>query len=500
MRRVPVSLLVAVLTIAFVSVTAQGLSLRKLTGRCDQGSAHSRHECRSSLLPPAYPISEMGHPDDGGGMDHSGRTRSVTTLTAPDRPADRVFRLTAARERAEVDGRRRMAYTLNGRTPAPELRVTQGELVEVVLRNRNITEGTSLHWHGVDVSGRNDGVSGVTQNAVLPGGRYVYRFVVPDAGTYWYHSHQHARRQIAGGLFGAFVVAPRQPLPSGLDVVAAIHSYKATSTINGTTKPEQIVAPPGTAVRVRFINTNNGPVRVASSQSFRVVAIDGTEVQQPSELSGAYVEIPAGGRADLGLTIADFPVRVGVPGGPSLRIGPDGAAAPGPVLASTQFDPLVYGHAEQPVELGPPDRSFRYVIGQRRGFLDGRRGNWYTINGRGLPHVPMYVVHAGDVVRLRYVNRTAVVHPMHLHGHHFRVISRDGQPATGSPWWADSLDVEPGEQYTVEFVADNPGVWMFHCHNLPHVAQGLMTHLMYDDVRTPFRIGRVSPRLVNAPE
>ena len=65
--------------------------------------------------------------------------------------------------------------------------------MEVVLRNRNITVGTTLHWHGVALSGRNDGVAGVTQNAALPGHRYVYRFVVPDAGTYWYHSHQHAR-------------------------------------------------------------------------------------------------------------------------------------------------------------------------------------------------------------------------------------------------------------------------------------------------------------------
>lgn len=89
---------------------------------------------------------------------------------------------------------------------------------------------------------------------------------------------------------------------------------------------------------------------------------------------------------------------------------------------------------------------------------------------------------------------------MHLHGHHFRVVSRDGRPSVGAPWWADSLKVNPGQEFVVEFVADNPGVWMFHCHNLPHVAQGLMTHLMYDDVRTPFRIGRVGPGLRNDPE
>ncbi len=114
-----------------------------------------------------------------------------------------MFDLTAARQRIRVGGQSRIAYTIDGSTPGPILNVTQGDLVEVVLRNRNIPAGTSLHWHGVDISGRNDGVAGVTQNAVLPGHHYVYRFVVPDAGTYWYHSHQHARHQVAAGLFGA---------------------------------------------------------------------------------------------------------------------------------------------------------------------------------------------------------------------------------------------------------------------------------------------------------
>jgi FtsP/CotA-like multicopper oxidase with cupredoxin domain len=471
--------------------------------RCELRSPEARRECRASLLPASYSIGAMGYPDDGGGMDHGShhKMRSVTTLTAPARPADRTFRLTAARQKAVVNGRPRMAFTLNGTTPGPLLQVRQGELVEVVLRNRNIKVGTSLHWHGVDLSGRNDGVSGVTQNAVPPGRRYVYRFIVPDAGTYWYHSHQHADRQISGGLFGVLVVAPRNaPAENGLDLVAAVHSYGSTSTINGSRTPEPVTAAPGTPVRVRFVNTNNGPVHVAANGPFRVVAIDGFDVQQPSELSDTYVEVPAGGRADLSLVTGESALRVGVVGGPSLVIGDPGSPAPGPVASAGKFDPLAYGQSDRPVDLGPVDREFRYVIDQRSGYLNGRVGNWYTINGRSLPHVPMYMVHRGDVVRLKYVNRTAVPHPMHLHGHHFRVISRDGQPSTGAPWWADSLEVSPGQSYWVEFVADNPGVWMFHCHNLPHVRQGLMTHLMYENVRTPFRVGRVNAHLSNLPE
>ena len=68
---------------------------------------------------------------------------------------------------------------------------------------------------------------------------------------------------------------------------------------------------------------------------------------------------------------------------------------------------------------------------------------------------------------------------------------------SGSPWWIDSLDVEDGESYEIAFVADNPGIWMDHCHNLPHAQQGLVAHLMYDGVSTPFR---VKGEAGNAPE
>lgn len=78
---------------------------------------------------------------------------------------------------------------------------------------------------------------------------------------------------------------------------------------------------------------------------------------------------------------------------------------------------------------------------------------------------------------------------MHLHGHHALVLSRDGKAATGSPWWVDSLNVANGETYEVGLVANNPGLWMDHCHNLPHAAQGLVSHLMYSNVKTPFTVG-----------
>lgn len=128
-------------------------------------------------------------------------------------------------------------------------------------------------------------------------------------------------------------------------------------------------------------------------------------------------------------------------------------------------------------------------MGRRPGFVDGRPGLWWTVNGHLWPDVPMFVVSEGDVVRVHVTNTSGDVHPLHLHGHHAVVLSRNGVRATGSPWWVDTLDVADGESYEVAFVADNPGIWMDHCHNLTHAAQGLVAHLMYTGITEPYRIG-----------
>jgi len=152
---------------------------------------------------------------------------------------------------------------------------------------------------------------------------------------------------------------------------------------------------------------------------------------------------------------------------------------------------------QAPLDFDPtsPDRSFDYVIARRFGIIDGRPGNFWTINGRLFPDVPMFHVREGDVVAMRIVNDSGEVHPMHLHGHHVVVLSRDGVAASGSPWIVDSLDVHPGETYEIAFVADNPGIWSDHCHTLPHAVDGLVAHVMYEGVTTPFTINGAAGNL-----
>jgi len=185
-------------------------------------------------------------------------------------------------------------------------------------------------------------------------------------------------------------------------------------------------------------------------------------------------------------------VRVGLVGtGVAITIGPSGGPLVGETKPTTSFDPLTYGRrSATPVSSSSAfDRTFHLRITKKLGFFDGRPGRQWALNGKIYPDVPMFVVEQGDLVRVTIANDTSVVHPMHLHGHHALVLSRNGEPSLGSPWWTDTLNVDPGDEYTIAFRADNPGIWMDHCHNLGHAAAGLTMHLAYSGVTTPFLVG-----------
>jgi FtsP/CotA-like multicopper oxidase with cupredoxin domain len=238
------------------------------------------------------------------------------------------------------------------------------------------------------------------------------------------------------------------------------------------------------------INTDNGPMTTwVSGAPYRVVAVDGYDVNRPGQVEDRALVVTAGGRSDLEIVVPRGGARVELAGA-AVVLGPSGTTVQAAPAPEGFVDPLTYGEpAETGLAAGPPDRAFEYVIGRRPGFHDGRPGVWWTINGHLWPDVPMFTVATGDLVTFRIENRSGEVHPMHLHGHHAVVLSRDGVEATGAPWWVDSLNVRDGESYVIAFEADNPGIWMDHCHNLPHAAEGLVAHLMYAGYSTPFMAG-----------
>jgi FtsP/CotA-like multicopper oxidase with cupredoxin domain len=293
--------------------------------------------------------------------------------------------------------------------------------------------------------------------------------------------------QVQKGLLGALVVTPTAPADApdgGVDQLALMHVYDGVPTLNGRSGDVPVDVPDGTTVRVRVVNTDNGAAMVWTGAQYRVLAVDGYDLNGPTTVSGRGVRLTAGGRVDLEVTA---PARIELGGTSGLVLGSGGPAVPQP---DRLVDLLTYG-TPAPLGFDPDraDRQFRYSIGRRPGFLDGRPGLWWSINGHLFPDVPMFVVEEGDVVRMHLENHSGAVHPMHLHGHHAVVLARNGVEATGSPWWIDSLDVASGDNYDIAFVADNPGIWMDHCHNLPHAAQGLVAHLMYAGLTEPFRVG-----------
>ena len=184
-----------------------------------------------------------------------------------------------------------------------------------------------------------------------------------------------------------------------------------------------------------MVNTNNGlaPLWVTGAP-YRVLAVDGTDLNAPGEVEGEKYGLPAGGRVDLGITVPPGGVRVDFAGTTTLVLGEDPENGEQPQAPDEFVDLLSYG---EPADLGldpeQADRRFEYRIGKRPGFLDGVPGMWWSINGHLFPDVPMFMVTEGDVVVMEIDNGSDDAHPMHLHGHHAVVLSRDGEPATGSP-------------------------------------------------------------------
>ena len=454
----------------------------------------------SSFVPSEYTATEMGYVDDGGvpvpgGHDHGELFAGgvpVASLTGDvDGPADVAVTLVARQERfrlatgEEVDG-----YTLNGTSPGPTLHVAQGKLLEVRLVNESVAGGTTLHWHGVAVPNADDGVAGVTQDAVPVGGSHVYRFWPRSAGTYWYHSHQLSHEQVERGLLGALVVdPPGTAVDEATDVVALTHLYAGRRTVAGRTGDVPVPAARTAGADPRDQHRQRPDPPWVTGAPFRVLAVDGTDVHEPDPGHRPAVDVTAGGRVDLEVVRRD---RCGPrDGGRGVRAASSGRrAAPPP---SRQPEPWWTccttaprrrsgsTRRPRPAASTTPSAAAPASSTAARAVVDGERA---PVPGHADVHGGQ-----GDVVRMRITNTSGEVHPMHLHGHRMVVLARDGVAASGSPWWVDSLGVGDGESYDVAFVADNPGIWSDHCHNLIHARDGLIVHLMYAGVAPSYRIG-----------
>jgi FtsP/CotA-like multicopper oxidase with cupredoxin domain len=456
----------------------------------------------------------------GGGLVAA--TMLPLTLS-PARARAPAYSLTAGPGRARLVGGEypeTAVWCYGGQVPGPELRIRQGDWLQVAVTN-GLAEETTVHWHGVRVPNAMDGVPHLTQRPIGPGETFLYEFEAPDAGTFWYHPHQRSFEQVGRGLYGPLIVEEHQPIQVDRDLVWMLDDWRLTDdaaisddfgnfmdrshngrvgntvTINGKV-PNEFTVRAGERVRLRLINAANARIFGLRFEGHRpqVVAIDGQPVEPHEPQDGRIVLAPAM-RMDLVLDMTGAP-------GTRTTVVDDFY----PDLAYRLVD-LAYG-AEPPAGNRPPDASIQLpsnplaepdladavrhdvVLGggmmsmMMGAMMDGRmtdmrtmmsQGMAWTINGvASSEHVmdPIFTLRRGQTCVIAMTNDTAWHHPMHLHGHAFRVLSRDGTP-TRYREWQDTVLVAPRERVEIAFVADNPGDWMFHCHVLEHQAAGMMS-------------------------
>ncbi|MBI5276292.1 MAG: multicopper oxidase family protein [Burkholderiales bacterium] len=407
-------------------------------------------------------------------------------------------------------------------TPGPLLRYRKGDRVAVRVRN-DLKQPTTVHWHGVRVPIAMDGVPGISQPAIKPGESFLYQFDARDSGTFWYHPHQKSFEQVGRGMYGAFIVEEARPIEANADVCwvlsdllvdratgaqapfGRIHEHATRGrignivTVNGRPAGREVTLDvrSGQRVRLRLVNAATARAFLLSFEGHdpHVIAFDGQGVT-PHRAGKEGVLLGPGMRVDLVLDCADAP-------GKSFAVSDAGSRA---VIAAVRYRdeaPLAANLFKAPLQLAPNDlvppdmkNAQRHEVAIRGGdagppvigLVDGKEiplhemmrthGLAWTVNTHATheeahEHVPLFTFKRGTTHIITMQNGTAFIHPMHLHGHFFRVLAYNGQ-APRHDEWRDTVFLNSWDEVTVAVVADEPGDWMFHCHVLEHAAAGMM--------------------------
>ena len=408
-----------------------------------------------------------------------------------------------------------LAY--NGTVTGPVLRLEQGRRFQAEVRN-GLTQGTTVHWHGIRLPNDMDGVPGLTQAAIPPGGVFHYAFTPPDAGTFWYHPHDHTARQMGRGMAGALIVEEPEPPGFDRDVLWVMQDWEllpndqivagfdnemegmmagrigTTVTVNGQV-PMPVALRAGERIRLRLLNACLARFMALRFAGHRVVvmALDGQPVVQPFEPDGGLTVIAPAQRVDLLLEATGEP-------GETYPVtdefyGPEGAYtlvdlsySQAPRLASSGRPIVLPPNPVPQPDLKNPVRHLLTIVGggmSGMGMMGGMGmtgdGNkpvalWGIKGPDGMNDgmTPIFTLPLGRTTVITLANSTHWWHPMHLHGYSFQVLSRNGV-AEPYPHVRDTVILRPKDTVEIAFVADNPGEWMLHCHVIEHQHFGLMT-------------------------
>ncbi|PLX24507.1 copper oxidase [Candidatus Parcubacteria bacterium] len=386
-------------------------------------------------------------------------------------------------------------WSYNGQIPGPVLRAELGDTIKVNFTN-NLPQETTIHWHGVRVPNAMDGVPGVTQDAIEPGESFVYEFIPKDAGTFWFHPHVRSSEQVERGLYGILIVEDPNDPEYSQDLVWVVDDwlidgdnqiYEAFNTmhdlmhdgrwgnvitVNSQIQPSFPVAH-GERIRVRMINVSNARVYkpVFPSINPKVIAVDGMKVADNFNL--VNFDLAPGNRLDLDITIPDdF-------SGDSIN-AIDTFSKTTYKLASLQVIPEFVDTPDfdLPKNENIPNWTDAKdvepnVVLDLDAIRQGMQIKW-TINSQVFPDVETITLESNKFNKILINNKSTRLHPMHLHGQFFKVLSRNGKEVE-EDYWRDTVLVKANESVEIGLVPLDKGLWVNHCHALEHAEAGMMT-------------------------
>jgi FtsP/CotA-like multicopper oxidase with cupredoxin domain len=417
----------------------------------------------------------------------------------------------------------------SNKVPGPLLRVREGQRIAVgVVNDTDVPE--YVHWHGLFVPPEVDGVEEEGTPPVEPHGRRRYEFVAKPAGSRWYHSHTAAmmdlHRGAYTGQFGFFMIDgandpghydqevflalreweyflstmdqdemapdPHDSMPerpatldlrtNGLEVSAPL--YSINDKMLGAGDPLRVQ--PGQRVLMHLLNASAAQIhRVAlPGHKFQVIALDGNPVPTPQPVD--LIEIAPGERVDaivemnnpgvwiLG-EIRDSARQAGM--GMVVEYANQTQRAQWTPPPKTRWDYTIFGttgfgtNAQHPA----PDETIDMVFEKVPGGLNGI--NHWLVNGKEYPHEGKFVFRQGYRYRIVFHNRSDDSHPLHFHRHLFELVELNGKPTAGIK--KDTVIVPEYGRATVDLVADQPGLTLFHCHIQQHMDFGFMALFRY---------------------
>ena len=440
----------------------------------------------------------------------------------------------------DVDGKTTDLFKIEQPDGTWGYRGVKGHFFDAIVKNTT-DKPTVVHWHGLLVPNKYDGVPYVTQAPIPAGGAYHYRFKLKQSGTYWMHSHHDL--QVQQFLSAPLIIADPAEKPTDKEVTFFIgdFSYQKPEVIYANLKkgmthmthmapmehhgsmtmampmehsamqkpdlndvkydafltnyrtlknPEIVSVKPGEVVRLRIIAGSamtNFFIDTGELQG-QAIAVDGQNIKP---IEGRQFQLAVGQRMDILVKIPNaekaYPI-LAQGEGTSLQTGlilatPKAKIVPLKERADVTAGALNYEQeytlqADAPLKPVVPGQT---LVVNLEG--DMMKYTW-SINHQAWPKIKPLHVSENKRVEMVFINHSSMAHPMHLHGHVFEVTEIDGKPLKQGAM-RDTVLVLPNSTVKVQFDADNPGNWMMHCHMLYHQESGMMTIVNYDGVTMP---------------